>query len=88
MNITELSKKLNEMFYSGENKNAMILLFMIIYHEDIKRILKEENYTISALCKILQEKASLSSSHYYTELNKGYKLAEFVKVKDEYKGRW
>ena len=29
MNINELSKKLNEMFYSGENKNAMILLFMI-----------------------------------------------------------
>ena len=32
MNINELSKKLNEMFYSGENKNAMILLFMISYH--------------------------------------------------------
>lgn len=88
MNITELSKKLNEMFYSGENRNAMILLFMIIYYEDIKRILKEENYTISALCKVLQEKACLSGNHYNTELNKGYKLAEFVKVKDEYQGRW
>lgn len=88
MNINELSKKLNEMFYSGENKNAMILLFMISYHEDIKRILKEEDYSVSALCKILQEKASLSGKHYYTELNKGYKLADFVKVKDEYKGRW
>ena len=88
MNITELSKKLNEMFYSGENRVSMILLFMIIYHEDIKRILKEEDYSVSALCKILQEKACLPGNHYYAELNKGYKLADFVKVKDEYKGCW
>ncbi len=88
MNITELSKKLNEMFYSGENRVSMAFLFMIMYHNDIERILKEDGYSVSALCKILQEKACLPGNHYDAELNKGYKLAKFVEVKDEYKGRW
>jgi len=35
MNIDELAQKLEKMFNSGENKNAMTQLFMIIYYDEI-----------------------------------------------------
>lgn len=88
MTIEELANKLETMFNSGENKNAMVQLFMIMYYEEIKALCKREFYSISMLCKILQEKAHLSGKTYYTELNKGYKLAEYVTVRDEHKNRW
>lgn len=38
MNIDELAQKLEKMFNSGENKNAMTQLFMIIYYDEITRL--------------------------------------------------
>ena len=47
MNIDELAQKLEKMFNSGENKNAMTQLFMIIYYDEITRLCQKEFYSIN-----------------------------------------
>ena len=88
MNIDELAQKLEKMFNSGENKNAMTQLFMIIYYDEITRLCQKEFYSINSFCMALQEKAHLSGKTYYIELKKGYKLAKYVKVRTEYINHW
>lgn len=88
MNIDELAQKLEKMFNSGENKNAMTQLFMIIYYDEITRLCQKEFYSINSFCMTLQEKAYLSGKTYYIELKKGYKLAKYVKVRTEYINHW
>ena len=78
MNIDELAQKLEKMFNSGENKNAMTQLFMIIYYDEITRLCQKEFYSIN----------SFSGKTYYIELKKGYKLAKYVKVRTEYINHW
>lgn len=88
MNIDELAQRLEKMFNSGENKNAMTQLFMIIYYDEITRLCQKEFYSINSFCMTLQEKAHLSGKTYYIELKKGYKLAKYVKVRTEYINHW
>ena len=46
MNIDELAQKLEKMFNSGENKNAMTQLFMIIYYDEITRLCQKEFWNV------------------------------------------
>lgn len=87
MTIEELATRLEAMVYSGETKNAMIQLFAIMYHDEISECLKREGVSKAMIFKVLKEKV-FPGTTYDTELKKGYNLAKYLIVKEEYKNRW
>ena len=74
MELKELGKKLNEMYYNapGGDKVAMIHLFGIKYANEITKS--------GVSKKDIAKKANIAES-YGTEISKGVKLAKYVKEK-------
>ena len=78
MNITELAKKLAEMYKNAPegDRVAMIHLFGIRYAKEIK----ENHYASAEIVKtVRRDFNSHFSASYDTEINKGIKLAKYVK---------
>ena len=87
MSIEELANKLEAMIHSGETKNAMVQLFAIMYHDEIAECSARECLSKAAIFEALKEKV-FPGTRYERELSKGYNLAKYLTVRDEYKNRW
>ncbi|MGB6128427.1 MAG: hypothetical protein WBG30_06720 [Psychrilyobacter sp.] len=77
MNIYELGKELNKMYTEAitKEKTLMIRLFGIKYFSEINEV-KSKGESLAEIIKISGLKES-----YQAEINKGIKLAKYVKLK-------
>ncbi len=80
MTIAALGEKLAEMYArKGENQSTMIHLFGVLYAGEIEASKASAGEVVRA--------AGLPES-YKTEVRKGMNLSKFVRLRDEYKGKF
>ena len=80
MTTIELGKKLRELYDTpGANKVAMIHLFGILYANE----LDHPGHNINEILK-----AADMYESYRSEITKGKRLARYVRLKDEYVGKF